>query len=159
MASMTQTMDEIQAQKAALQRDTDTLREVHSGLTETIDRVREDFAARAQAEQQEQQRLADLADKKRIQDYVDSFPDPEAPDPFVPSGELHDLPPSHPRHEEELAALSDQGNLPRRLEKGGPPTLGTLPTPDPSTLSHPQDPDHYQPQPISISLNSEGPRP
>jgi hypothetical protein len=154
--AVTADREDLEAQQAQLAEDTATLREVHTGMMEQLDRVRQDLAEREQAEQAEQARLAEEAEQQQIQAMLDALPHPGSPahpGPFTPSGELHELPPSHPGHKEQLAALSDQGNLPRRLEKGGPPTLGTLPTPDPSTLAHPQDPHNYQPQPISISLN------
>ena len=57
-------------------------------------------------------------------------PDPEAPadETPAPTGELHDVPPSHPADKEQLAASEDQGNLPPELLEGAPPPSGTAPT-------------------------------
>jgi hypothetical protein len=53
---------------------------------------------------------------------------PEAPADFAmgPGGELHDLPPKDPAQHQPEA--DDQGDLPRELERGAPPGLGTEPT-------------------------------
>jgi hypothetical protein len=104
-------------------------------LAHRMDAIEEQRAARAKADAEEEQ--------QRIQDYLDSLPDPDNLDGQVtydPSGELHILPPT----------ISDQGALPNELVRKAPPETGNYPEPDPSKLAHPQQ----QPaQPVAISLN------
>ena len=60
-------------------------------------------AAQAKADEDEEQR--------RIRQFLDSLPDPDAPeDIHFNAGDLHDLPPTQ-----------DQGALPNQLREGAPP--------------------------------------
>jgi hypothetical protein len=163
LAAVTQVTEAQEARGAQLAEDTATLRAVHTGMMQQLDRVRADLEERAKAEQAEQQRLADQAEQKRIQDYLDTEAiraealrrrdAGEPPDPFTPSGDLHTIPPTTPRHEQELAALSDQGSLPRSITRKAPANTGTDPTIDPAEFDHPYPPRNVQQQPIAISLN------
>ena len=87
--------------------------------------------------------------------------DPMGDDTHHPSGDLHTLPPSSEANKEKLAALSKEdgtddgtdddgpGDLPNELLEEAPPSGGTMPTPDPAELAHPQKPPE---QPVSVSL-------
>ena len=88
----------------------------------------------------------------RIQQYLDGLPDPNSPDPFAPSGDLHDIPASEPEDREQLQQ-SDQGTLPPELREGAPASTGTDPEPDPANLAYPPTPRYRSP--AAISLNEE----
>jgi hypothetical protein len=68
----------------------------------------------------------------------------------APAGDLHEVAPSQPEDQEQLAASGDQGALPNELVAKAPPDPGTEPELDPAKLGKPPDPPQ---QPISISLN------
>ena len=87
-------------------------------------------------------------EQQQIQARLAALPDPDEPDPFSPSGELHDLPPAEPG----TTTIDNQGDLPAELNKAAPPPLGTDPIYDPKDLAHPPDPPA---QPVAISLNAQ----
>ncbi len=96
--------------------------------------------AKADAEEEEQ----------RVQDYLDSLPNPDEPNEpaiYPSSGHLHAVSPTN------HGTATDQGDLPKELQKGAPPQLGTDPELDPTELAHPQRPKYEQP--VSVSLASE----
>jgi hypothetical protein len=99
--------------------------------------AKREVMARQDAEQEAQ----------RIQEMLDSLPDPDLPDG---GGDLRPLAPP----DKERYAPNDQGDLPRELQEGAPALSGTYPEPDPHELGGPKDPKQV-PQPIAISLNEE----
>jgi hypothetical protein len=107
-----------------------------SARMDGFEKARSLAAKRAEAERKE-------AARRKVQHYLDQLPDPDEPSQY-PAPLLTPDP-----------RAQDQGDLPNELLKGAPPPLGTEPEPDPAELGGPKDP-HQVPQPISISLNSEG---
>jgi hypothetical protein len=79
--------------------------------------------------------------QRRVQQYLDALPDPEAPSRY-PAPLLSPDPRSG----------DNQGDLPRELQKGAPPPLGTDPVYDAAELAHPQRQNKIPPQ-AAISLN------
>jgi hypothetical protein len=101
-------------------------------LTRRLDSyiARRDARIRAEEEAHERE------EQQHIQSVLDTLPDPDAPGPFAPSGDLHDVPPSEPAHEEQLqqsAATAgersgdNEGDLPNELLEDVPPITGTSP--------------------------------
>jgi hypothetical protein len=104
-----------------------------------------------EAQREEQMRADEEAEERRIEQFLDELPDPDSPDPFAPSGDLHVIAASGPEDREQLQ--SDQGTLPPELKKGAPPDLGTEPELDPSKLAYPETP--AQRAPVAVSMMSE----
>jgi hypothetical protein len=98
-------------------------------------------------EQREAQAKADAqAEADRVQRLLDAMPDPDGPDPFAPSGDLHSIPASNPQHEQQLEA--DQGGLPHELEQEAPPPGGAY-TPL-EELAYPTTPRYRSPAAVSM---------
>src|SRR5262249_32764049 len=97
-------------------------------------------AEREAAEQEEAKRKAD-AKAAVIKAALDNLQQHEE----FEGGELTTHPPATPRHEAQLAASGDQGELPAELTKDVPPDPGTY---GPSL----EDPEQgcVQPQPVAI---------
>jgi hypothetical protein len=106
-------------------------------LTRREDQRRRD-AERAEREEQEE-----------IQRTLDALPDPDnpdAPDTHIPTGDLHELPPSEdPTGDATPLEEDDQGLT---------GVIATRPITDPSELGGVPDPKQVS-QPIAISLNEE----
>jgi hypothetical protein len=118
-------------------------------LTRRLDELEEQRAEQTRQDEEEEQR--------RIQNYLDSLPNPDdEPQPHVPgthynTGDLHSIPASSPEDRGQLEA--DQGALPASLRKGAPPESGNYPEVDPSKLAYPESPT--QRAPIAVSMMSE----
>jgi hypothetical protein len=83
---------------------------------------------------------------KRIQDELAAMPDPDNPNPFAPTGDLHDMPPKDQDPgdlPEEPLSLEDQGALPEEIAK-------YVETPEPTPPK-----GKVYPQPIAVQLNSD----
>jgi hypothetical protein len=110
--------------------------------------------ARRDAEEEERE------EQERIAAVLDELPDPDNPDPFAPSGDLHALPASEPEDKLQLAAIEGDdeypGDLPPSLLKDAPPDPGDNPIEDPDELGHSAwPPKNVQAQPIAVSLNED----
>jgi hypothetical protein len=77
---------------------------------------------------------------RQMREFPKDAPNPDrlADEMLAPSGELRPLGAKDPAEHQPVA--SDQGNLPRELERGAPPELGNYPT-----LEDPQQPQVSQP--------------
>jgi multidrug efflux pump subunit AcrA (membrane-fusion protein) len=108
-------------------------------------------------QREEQVRQDEEEEQRRIQDYLDSLPNPDnEPPPHVPgthfnTGDLHSIPASKPEDEQQLEA--DQGALPAELRKGAPPESGNYPVSDPAELEYPET--QKQRAPVAVSMMSE----
>jgi hypothetical protein len=113
-------------------------------LARRMDELEERHEAQIKADEE--------AEEERIRKEMDSWPDPDDPDPFGgpatydPSGELHTLAPSDPS-----PGTADQGGLPRELEKEAPSPGGALRPPE--EMTYPPTPQYRSP--AAVSLMSE----
>jgi hypothetical protein len=94
---------------------------------------------------------AEQAEAKRVQDLLDSLPDPDNPN--AASGDDGELEIKHAPNKDHLQQQPDSfGDLPEDIRKQSPsPHLGPDYETNISKLAHPQKP---QEQPAAISLNS-----
>jgi hypothetical protein len=119
--------------------------------------ARRDAQAKRDQEEQEQQ------GRERIAAVLDGLPDVDDPTPypFNPSGDLHSLGPSEPQNKLELAVTEDgddgPGDLPNALLETAPADPGDHPIDDPAEElgGSAWPPKHIQPQPVSVSLNTD----
>lgn len=93
------------------------------------------------------QRADEEEERRQIQAMLDALPNPDLPDPFSPSGEMHGIPASQPEDQQQLQQ-SDQGSLPRELALEGEGPLDP-----PSELGAPETP--AQRAPVAVSLNEQ----
>ena len=126
-----QTLEEARASAAKM------ICEMADSLSKRMDAYEEQLEARREREEEE----AEREEQEEIERELDALPDPDDPHAFIPSGELHDLPPT----------VEDQGALPNELNKGAPPLSGTYPEPDPDKLAHPQE-TPPQRNPVGLSF-------
>jgi hypothetical protein len=102
-----------------------------SHISRRLDALEQRRTDRIRAEEEERE----AAEQKAIEDALSSLPDPDAPHEWEahPTGDLHDLPPSEPQHEQQLEATEgehpddNEGDLPNELTEKVPPITGTDP--------------------------------
>ena len=90
------------------------------------------------------------AEQRRIQDYLNSLPDPDAPNGsaiYPPGGEMHAV-------SAATTNSDNEGDLPESLLRATPPGSGTYPLNDPAELDDP--PQSKYRNPVGVSLNSDG---
>jgi hypothetical protein len=112
-------------------------------ITRRLDAYQSRRDARLKADQEQRER----EEQQLIEDQLSKLPDPDAPGPFAPAGDLHDVPPSEPENREELTAIQpedSEGDLPNELLEDIPLTTGTDPD-----LSGSQQPTNRNPVGIS----------
>ena len=113
----------------------------HAMVAAHEQKVRRDAAAKKAAEE--------AAEAKRVQDLLNSLPDPDRPD----DGDLQVKPAPSTEHLLPSDGIAGEdgvsGNFPTRLEKNAP-RGGEYQETDIKKLAHPQTPPH---QPVAISLN------
>jgi hypothetical protein len=121
---------------AAVARAETIIRNHNAAIADALGRVSDridEFEARIAGLRQSEAERRDLdVETAALQAYAlppEDAPAVAADDPqsAFPHGELTIHPPTHPQHKAELHAGDDQGSLPRSLEKGAPPELGTEP--------------------------------
>jgi hypothetical protein len=104
------------------------------------------YIARREEQRKADEEQAEREEQEEIQRTLDALPDPDDPDQFVPTGDLHELPATDPQEQEpdpQEQQPDDQG-----LEG----VIATRPITDPEELAHAPKP---QVQPIAVQLNAE----
>jgi hypothetical protein len=111
-------------------------------LNDTITRLSRRMDA-VEEQQSTKMRHDAALEAKRIQDYLNTLPDPDDPDAaaiFPPDGSLHALPPTNTDSDNE-------GDLPEELTRATPPPG------NPAELDDPPQPKYRQP--VAVSLNAD----
>jgi hypothetical protein len=122
-----------------LARGIQSLNDTITRLARRMDAVEEQHKARV--------RYDASVEAKRVQDYLDSLPDPDDPNGplfYPPSENLHAVSRTNPNADNE-------GELPKDLLRATPPSPGNYPLDDPAELDEP--PQLKNRAPVAISLN------